>query len=66
MKDKDNHCAMMKKCLDNVCNMTTYDPSALEGAQLVYVRLALAKIRSSMKKPIKTALFVIKTFGDEA
>lgn len=31
IKDKDNHCAMMKKCLDNVCDMTTYDPSTLEG-----------------------------------
>ena len=25
-KDKDNHCQMMKKCLDNVFAMTTYDP----------------------------------------
>ena len=59
-KDSDNHCKMMKKCLDNVCAMTTYDPLRLEGTQLVDVRLALAKVRGE-----ETALFVIKTFGDE-
>ena len=56
----DNHCAMMEKCLDNVCGMTTYDPSTLKGIQLVDARLALAKVREE-----KTALFVIKTFGDD-
>jgi signal transduction histidine kinase len=40
--------------------MTTYDPSILEGIQLVDARLALAKVRKE-----KTALFVIKTFGDD-
>ena len=59
-KDSDNHCKMMKKCVDNVCAMTTYDPLRLEGIQLVDVRLALAKVRGE-----ETALFVIKTFGDE-
>ena len=59
-KDKDNHCEMMKKCLDNVCAMTTYDPLRLEGIQLVDARLALAKVRGE-----RTALFVMKTFGDD-
>ena len=59
-EEKGNHCKMMKKCLDNVCAMTTYDPLRLEGIQLVDVRLALAKVRGE-----ETALFVIKTFGDE-
>ena len=59
-KDKDNHCQMMKKCLDNVCAMTTYDPLRLEGIQLVDARLALAMVRRE-----RTALFVMKTFGDE-
>ena len=58
--DGDNHCAMMKKCLDNVCAMTTYDPLRLEGIQLVDARLALAMVRRE-----RTALFVMKTFGDE-
>ncbi len=60
LKDKDNHCKMMKTCLDNVCAMTTYDPLRLEGIQLVDARLTLAKIRRE-----RTALFVIKTFGDD-
>ena len=55
-----NHCAMMKKCLDNVCAMTTYDPSTLKGIQLVDARLVLAKVRKE-----NTALFVIKTFDDD-
>ena len=59
-KDKDNHCQMMKKCLDNVCAMTTYDPLRLEGIQLVDARLALANVRGE-----RTALFVMKTFGDD-
>ena len=59
-KDKSNHCDMMKKCLDNVNDMETYDPSRLKGIQLVDARLALAKVRRE-----KTALFVMKTFGDE-
>ena len=68
-KDKDNHCEMMKRCLDNVCAMTTYDPLRLEGIQLVDARLALAKVRQ-VTEPTpalfpKTALFVIKTFGDD-
>ena len=58
--DGDNHCEMMKKCLDNVFAMTTYDPLRLEGIQLVDARLALAKVRGE-----RTALFVMKTFGDE-
>ena len=60
LKDSDNHCEMMKKCLYNVWAMTTYDPSRLEGIQLVDARLALAKVRGE-----ETALFVIKTFGDD-
>ena len=75
-KDKGNHCEMMKKCLDRVCAMTTYDPSRLEGIQLVDARLALVKVRQvteptpdlfPRQKPQeeKTALFVIKTFGDD-
>ncbi len=60
-KDGKNHCEMMKKCLDNVCAMTTYDPSRLEGISLVDARLALAKVRRE-----HTALFVIKTFGKVA
>ena len=60
MKDSDSHCKMMKKCLANVCAMTTYDPLRLEGIQLVDARLALAKVREE-----KTALFVIKTFDDD-
>ena len=59
LKDSDSHCEMMKKCLDNVCAMTTYDSLRLEGIQLVDARLTLAKIREE-----RTALFVIKTFGD--
>jgi hypothetical protein len=59
IKDANNHCTMMKKCLDNMCAMTTYDPLRLEGIQLVDARLALANVREE-----KTALFVIKTFGD--
>jgi hypothetical protein len=51
---------MMKKCLDSVCAMATYDPSTLKGIQLVDARLALAKVTEE-----KTALFVIKTFGDD-
>ena len=75
-KDKGNHCEMMKKCLDRACAMTTYDPLRLEGIQLVDARLALAKVRQvteptpdlfPRQKPQeeKTALFVIKTFGDD-
>ena len=68
-KDKDNHCEMMKKCLDNVCAMTIYDPLRLEGIQLVDARLALAKVRQVTKPTpalfAKTALFVIKTFGGD-
>ena len=59
-RDGDNHCKMMKKCLDNVCAMTTYDPLRLEGISLVDARLTLAKVRRE-----ETALFVIKTFGDD-
>ena len=62
MKDSGSHCEMMKKCLDNVCAMTTYDPLRLEGIQLVDARLALAKVR---EKTEKSALFVMKTFGDD-
>ncbi len=60
----NNHCEKMKKCLDNVCDMTTimtYDPSRLEGITLVDARLVLAKVRGK-----KTALFVIKTFGESS
>ena len=60
LEDSDNHCEMMKKCLDNVWAMTTYDPLRLEGIQLGDARLALAKVRGE-----KTALFVMKTFGDD-
>ncbi len=59
-KDSKSHCKMMKKCLDNVCAMTRYDPLKLEGISLVDARLTLAKVRGE-----ETALFVIKTFGDE-
>jgi hypothetical protein len=59
-RDSDNHCEMMKKCLDNVCAMTTYDPLRLDGISLVDARLTLAKVRGE-----HTALFVIKTFGDD-
>jgi hypothetical protein len=56
--------------------MTTYDPSTLEGIQLVDARLALAKVRRDHAKeyrlmksgddfPENSALFVIKTFGDD-
>ena len=58
--DGKSHCTMMKKCLENVCAMTTYDALRLEGIYLVDARLALAKVRGE-----KTALFVMKTFGDE-
>ena len=58
--DSDNHCEMMKKCLDNVYAMMTYDPSRLEGIQLVDARLVLAKVRGE-----RSALFLIKTFGDD-
>ena len=58
--DKDNHCETMKKCLDNVYAMTTYDPMKLKRIQLVEARLALAKVRD-----VRSALFVIKTFGDD-
>ena len=60
LEDSGSHCEMMKKCLDNVWAMTTYDSLRLEGIQLVDARLALAKIRGE-----KTALFVIKTFGND-
>ena len=56
--DGRSHCEMMKKCLDNVCAMTTYDPLRLEEIQLVDARLTLAKVRGE-----NTALFVMKTFG---
>ena len=61
-KDGRNHCHMMKKCLDNVCLMTNYDASIMRNdkIQLVDARLALAKVREE-----RTALFVMKTFGDE-
>ena len=59
LEDSKNHCKMMKTCLDNVCAMTTYDPLRLEGISLVDARLTLAKVRRE-----ETALFVIKTFGD--
>ena len=55
-----DHCSKMKNCLDNVCAMTTYDPSKLKEIQLVHARLALAKVRGE-----RTALFVMKTFGDD-
>lgn len=58
--DGDNHCQMMSKCLRNVCEMTTYDPSRLDGMALVDARLTLAKVRKE-----ETAVFVIKTFDDE-
>ena len=60
LKDSDNHCTMIKRCLDNVWAMKTYDPLRLEGIQLVDARPALAKVRGE-----KTALFVMKTFGDD-
>ena len=55
-----SHCEMMKRCLDNVNSMTTYDPIRLQGIQLVDVRLALAKVREE-----KCALFVLNIFSDE-
>ena len=60
INDGGSHCTMIKRCLDNVWAMTTYDPLRLEGIQLVDARLALAKVRGE-----KAALFVIKTFGDD-
>ena len=54
------HCSKMKNCLDSVRAMTTYDPLKLKGISLVDARLALAKVRGE-----RTALFVIKTFGDD-
>ena len=61
-KDRKNHCEMMKKCLDNVCDMTNYNASIMrdDEIQLLHARLALAKVRGE-----RTALFVIKTFGDD-
>ena len=59
--DSKNHCSMMKKCLDDVCAMTPYNALKLKGIQLVDARLALAKVREEER----TALFVVKTFGDE-
>ena len=56
----NSHCSMMKECLDNVCAMTTYDPSRLKRIHLADARLALAKVRGE-----GTALFVMKTFSDE-
>lgn len=58
--DSGSHCAMMKKCVDNVRAMTIYDPLRLKGIQLVDVRFALAKIRAD-----KCALFLMETFGDD-
>ena len=60
INDGGSHCTMIKRCLDNVWAMTTYDPLRLEKIQLVDARLALAKVRGE-----KAALFVIKTFGDD-
>ena len=60
LEDGGSHCKMMKKCLDNVWAMKTYDPLRLKGIQLVDVRLALAKVRGET-----AALFVMKTFGDD-
>jgi hypothetical protein len=52
---------MITKCLDNMCAMPTYDPSGLEGIQSWHAaRLALALGRGD-----NTALFVMKTFGDD-
>ena len=68
LEDSGNHCKMMKKCLDNVWAMATYDPMRLEEIQLVDARLALAKVREKETEENnreKTALFVIKTFGDD-
>ena len=58
--DSDNHCATIKKCLDNVLAIETYDPLRLEGISLVDARPALAKVRGE-----RTALFAINTFGDD-
>jgi hypothetical protein len=50
---------MIKKCLNDLCDMTTYDSSRMDGIQLVDLRLTLAKVRGE-----NTALFVTKTFVD--
>ena len=57
--DGKHHCVMIKKCLNDLCDMTTYDSSRMDGIQLVDLRLTLAKVRGE-----NTALFVMKTFVD--
>ena len=34
ISDSDNHCEMMKSCLNNICAMTNYDPLRMKGIQL--------------------------------
>ena len=63
LEDGGNHCEKMKECLDTVNAMTTYNPMFFKAIQLVDARLALAKVRGEEKE--KTALFVMKTFGDD-
>ena len=69
LTDSNNHCQMMENCLANVLAMTTYDPLRMEGIQLVDARLALARVRQHHQQQEdteeKTALFVLKTFGDD-
>ena len=60
LKDNNSHCRMMKKCLDNVQIMATYQPKQLKDIQLVDARLLLAKLRSE-----KCALFVMKTYCED-
>jgi hypothetical protein len=62
LADANSHCKMMKNCLENVQEMTTYDPLRVHGIQLVDARILLAKLREE-----ECALFVMNTYdGDKA
>ena len=61
LADANSHCKMMKNCLENVQEMTTYDPLRVHGIQLVDARILLAKLREE-----ECALFVMNTYDGDA
>ena len=79
LSDGSSHCSMMMKCLENMRDMTTYNPLREKKIQLVDARLALASVRQQQQQQQRqqeeetdndnvvqeeTALFVMKTFGE--
>ncbi|CAB3993248.1 Hypothetical predicted protein [Paramuricea clavata] len=61
LADANSHCKMMKICLGNVQEMTTYEPLRVHGIQLVDARILLAKLRGE-----QCALFVMNTYNKDA